>query len=77
MPSGLNWTIKSAVPESGADAYEPKSPRIRETVNALIANTITMTIGIQARPISFVIALLSSGPPAAVRGVEGADSRVE
>jgi len=47
--------IKSALPESGTDTYEPKTPRSRETVNA---PTATTTIGTQARPTSLVITLL-------------------
>jgi hypothetical protein len=66
MRLGSNWMTKSAVPESGTDTYEPKTPRSRETVNA---PTATTTIGTQARPISLAIALLTSGPSDAVHGV--------
>src|ERR1700751_5450750 len=71
MPLGFKWTIKSAVPKAGMDECDPKTPCNRVAVNALAATTITMTIGTQARPISLVIALLSSGPRDAVHGVGG------
>src|ERR1700758_3030284 len=66
MRLGSNWMIKSAVPESGTDTYEPKTPPSRETANA---PTATTTIGTQARPISLLIALLTSSPSDAVHGV--------
>jgi hypothetical protein len=53
---------KSAVPESGTDTCEPRTPPSRETANDLTATTTTMTIGTQARPKSLVNALPLSGP---------------
>jgi hypothetical protein len=52
------------------DECDPKTPCNRVAVNALAATTIAMTIGTQARPISLVIALLSSRPRDVVHGVE-------
>src|SRR5690349_17181613 len=66
--------IKSAVPESGKDTCEPTTARSRETANA---PTTTTTIRTQARPISLVIALLTSGPSDAVHGVGGETVRPE
>src|ERR1700751_6107785 len=71
MPLGFKWTIKSAVPKAGMDECDPKTPCNPVAVNALAATTIAMTIGTRARPISLVIALLSSGPWDVDHGVGG------
>src|ERR1700757_3249903 len=46
---GLNWTIASALPESGLYISEPKTPCSRETVSAPTATTTTMTMGTHMR----------------------------